>query len=43
VILPDGLHRANLVRYGEYFAYSNYLASRRDEVKLLTPLLRGPL
>ena len=43
VILRDGLHRANLSRYGDYFAYSNYLAARSDSVDVLSPLLRKPL
>ena len=43
VILPDGLHRANVVRYGDYFAYSNYLAARGDGVAVLAPLIRKPL
>jgi FkbM family methyltransferase len=43
VISPDGLHRANLQRYGEYFAYTNYLAARCDSVDVLRPLVRRPL
>jgi FkbM family methyltransferase len=43
VILPDGLHRANVIRYGDYFAYSNYLAVRDDGTSILAPLIRNPL
>jgi FkbM family methyltransferase len=42
-LVQDGLRRANLTRYGEYFAYSNYLAVRPDSLDLLKPLLRGRL
>jgi len=43
VSLSDGLHHANLARYGDYFAYSNYLAVRSDALSVLSPLIRAPL
>ena len=43
ISLPDGLHRANLDRYGDYFAYSNYFAARADSLDVLAPLIRRPL
>jgi len=43
LIDKQGLYRSNVMRYGEYFAYSNYLATRRSDVTRLSRIIIGKM
>lgn len=41
ILRPDGLYDFNVRRYGETFAYANFVAVRRDRQQAIAALIRG--